>query len=360
MRSLKYFAYFLIAFAAGYLSFALPSHAADYSAGDPCSASGAFHTTNDANGVDMLVCDGSNWRAAISYFSAGGLAISSLTGQPAPQYSSSGASGSGMPIIDFYAAIGTVDPVTISATSDTWPDYILCDAGNITVPLHLAEYNSASNFVWYYNDLSAGYQFGTDGSFLSRATVDANCGASSGDIDTICSEDRCGFFGGSSGGSGGASPGGADTHIQFNDGGSALGGDADFVWNKTANKLTVTGDIDYTGVLTDTSDRRLKENVAPLKNSLARITALQGVSFTMKNDEQALRELGFIAQDVEPHFPSLVHTKQDGLKTLNYIGLIAPLVEAVKEQQAIIEKLEAANADLEARLQRLEEQGLPK
>lgn len=39
-------------------------------------------------------------------------------------------------------------------------------------------------------------------------------------------------------GGGGGSPGGSDTHVQFNDGGS-FGGDADFTWNKTTNTLTV-------------------------------------------------------------------------------------------------------------------------
>lgn len=37
-------------------------------------------------------------------------------------------------------------------------------------------------------------------------------------------------------------PGGSDTHIQFNDSGN-FGGDADLVWNKTTNVLTVTGKI---------------------------------------------------------------------------------------------------------------------
>ena len=38
-----------------------------------------------------------------------------------------------------------------------------------------------------------------------------------------------------------ATPGGANTHIQFNDGG-VFGGDADFTWNKTTNVLTVNGE----------------------------------------------------------------------------------------------------------------------
>ena len=42
---------------------------------------------------------------------------------------------------------------------------------------------------------------------------------------------------------GAATPGGADTQVQFNDGG-ALGGDAGLVYDKTTDKLTVGGDID--------------------------------------------------------------------------------------------------------------------
>ncbi len=43
-------------------------------------------------------------------------------------------------------------------------------------------------------------------------------------------------------GGGGGSPGGSDTQVQFNDGGS-FGGDADMVWNKTTNVLTVNGTV---------------------------------------------------------------------------------------------------------------------
>jgi len=44
-------------------------------------------------------------------------------------------------------------------------------------------------------------------------------------------------------GGGAATPGGADTQVQFNDGG-ALGGDAGLSYDKTTDKLTVGGDID--------------------------------------------------------------------------------------------------------------------
>lgn len=52
---------------------------------------------------------------------------------------------------------------------------------------------------------------------------------------------------GSGGGSG--TPGGSDTQVQFNDGGS-FGGDANFTFNKTTNRLTV----DYVAVNDDAYD----------------------------------------------------------------------------------------------------------
>ena len=41
-------------------------------------------------------------------------------------------------------------------------------------------------------------------------------------------------------GGGSASPGGSDTYVQFNDGGSTFGGDSGFTYNKTANRVTIT------------------------------------------------------------------------------------------------------------------------
>ena len=48
-------------------------------------------------------------------------------------------------------------------------------------------------------------------------------------------------------GGAGASPGGSDTHIQFNDGGS-FGGDAGFTYNKTTDSATLVGSLTVGGV----------------------------------------------------------------------------------------------------------------
>jgi hypothetical protein len=48
-------------------------------------------------------------------------------------------------------------------------------------------------------------------------------------------------------GGGGGTPGGSDTYVQFNDGGSTFGGDAGLTYNKTTDTLTVAGDVAVNG-----------------------------------------------------------------------------------------------------------------
>jgi hypothetical protein len=50
--------------------------------------------------------------------------------------------------------------------------------------------------------------------------------------------------------------------------------------------------------------------------------------------------LGFIAQELKEVFPELVYQETDSSEySINYIGLIPILVEALKEQQILIEEL---------------------
>ncbi len=71
--------------------------------------------------------------------------------------------------------------------------------------------------------------------------------------------------------------------------------------------LDVVGDINYTGVLVDVSDIRMKYDVQPLQSPLAKMTTLNGFSFKMKDDERENIEYGVSAQDVQKVFPELVH-----------------------------------------------------
>ena len=61
--------------------------------------------------------------------------------------------------------------------------------------------------------------------------------------------------------------------------------------------------------------------------------------------------MGVIAQEVEKVFPELVTTDEQGRKKVEYEGLIAPLIEAVKELDDRVRSLEAEVAALRGKKQ---------
>jgi sarcosine oxidase gamma subunit len=90
--------------------------------------------------------------------------------------------------------------------------------------------------------------------------------------------------------------------------------------------------ITSTGILTTaTSDRRWKQNIAPIAGALNKVMALQGVYFDWIEGNGG-RQIGLIAQDVLPIVPEVVYTnKVDGYYGLRYDNLIGLLIEAIKE-----------------------------
>lgn len=101
--------------------------------------------------------------------------------------------------------------------------------------------------------------------------------------------------------------------------------------------LRVNGSVTATAFL-HLSDRRLKSDIVPVHDPLAVVTRLQGVHFNWK--ENGKPSFGVIAQDVEQVIPEAVTTGTDGIKAVDYDQLIAPLIEAVKAQDARIRALE--------------------
>lgn len=122
--------------------------------------------------------------------------------------------------------------------------------------------------------------------------------------------------------------------------------------------LDVAGDVRATNYVYS-SDKRLKDNILPLKDALSRIEKLSGVSFTWK--ENGDRSIGFIAQDVKKVEPLLVTELSDGFLGVRYGNIVALVVEAIKElagdQDEIrneLALLKKENEDLRKRLEALE------
>lgn len=110
--------------------------------------------------------------------------------------------------------------------------------------------------------------------------------------------------------------------------------------------------------ITQTSDSRLKKDLRPIQNALAKVLQLNGVNFYWKdkNQDQGL-QMGVIAQEVEKVFPELVKTDKEGMKSVAYANLVGALIEAIKEQQKTITEQGASIRELREQVLNLEEQG---
>ena len=108
-----------------------------------------------------------------------------------------------------------------------------------------------------------------------------------------------------------------------------------------SEKLHVTGNILATGNVTAYSDERLKTNVQELDNTLNAIQNIRGVSYTRTDTKD--NSIGVMAQDVETMFPELISESNDGMKSVNYNGLVGVLFSAVKELSATVKQLKERN-----------------
>ncbi|MFA6280851.1 MAG: tail fiber domain-containing protein [Bdellovibrionales bacterium] len=107
----------------------------------------------------------------------------------------------------------------------------------------------------------------------------------------------------------------------------------------------------YAGMfIYDTSDSRKKHDIAPIKNALDKFNELNGYSFVMNGGKET--KYGVIAQEVEKVFPEVVSTDDAGYKSVDYMGLIGPLVAAVKELKQENEALKADVALLKKKVGR--------
>ena len=122
--------------------------------------------------------------------------------------------------------------------------------------------------------------------------------------------------------------------------------------------LHVVGDIQYTGVITDVSDRRLKKNVAPLSLAMPKIRKMKTYQYVMRDDPDEEVEFGLMAQDLQEILPEVVKPldKNSDYFGVNYIGLIAWTIKALQEVDAENARLKVENEKLQERVMALEKQ----
>ena len=109
-----------------------------------------------------------------------------------------------------------------------------------------------------------------------------------------------------------------------------------------------TANMTINGTLTQNSDIRIKENIVEVDDCISKVQAMRGVYYNRTDFNTEVTKVGVIAQEVEAVLPELIlENEDDGLKSVAYSELTAVLINAVKEQQIMIE-------DLKARIEQLE------
>jgi len=114
-------------------------------------------------------------------------------------------------------------------------------------------------------------------------------------------------------------------------------------------EIRTNGDVYVGGNLVHSSDVRLKKNISTIDSALNKVMLMRGVEFDWRDREG--HQIGIVAQELEGVVPELVKTNSDGYKGVTYSNIAAILIEAIKEQQRIIEDQGIKLDNINARLQ---------
>ena len=123
--------------------------------------------------------------------------------------------------------------------------------------------------------------------------------------------------------------------------GSGSGIDADLLDGSHASAFALLSGATFSGTVTapnfvSSSDARLKSDIAPIADALAKVQALTGVTFTMAGSDA--RQMGLIAQEVQAVAPEAV-VEAEGVLRLAYGNLVGLLVEAIKDLAQEVDQL---------------------
>ncbi|MGD0578111.1 MAG: tail fiber domain-containing protein [Bryobacteraceae bacterium] len=122
-------------------------------------------------------------------------------------------------------------------------------------------------------------------------------------------------------------------------------GSASVASNIVARFQNVNGTCDVnptTGTLACSSDARLKKNITPMADELAKVMDLQPVYFNWNGEANSTPEHpGFIAQQVQQVMPEVVSTDPTtGLLSIGYSDLVPAVVSVMQQMQAEITTLQ--------------------
>ena len=115
-----------------------------------------------------------------------------------------------------------------------------------------------------------------------------------------------------------------------------IGNGTDSSNKSDAFKVMFNGDTTVGGDITISSDARLKSNIVSLGATLSKILLIDGKSY----EKDGKQRIGVLAQEIQEVFPELVIEDGNEMLAVNYQGLVPVLINALKEQDEKINRLE--------------------
>ena len=115
-----------------------------------------------------------------------------------------------------------------------------------------------------------------------------------------------------------------------------IGNGTDSSNKSDAFKVMFNGDTTVGGDITISSDARLKSNIASLGATLSKLLLIDGKSY----EKDGKQRIGVLAQEIQEVFPELVTEDDNEMLAVNYQGLVPVLINALKEQDEKINRLE--------------------
>jgi hypothetical protein len=109
-------------------------------------------------------------------------------------------------------------------------------------------------------------------------------------------------------------------------------------WDGTNYQLN-NGNLTVTGDITAFSDKRIKKDIKPIGDALAKIEKLNGITYKRVDSDAA--GTGLIAQEVQEVLPEAVRENADTMLSVAYGNLAGLFVEAIKELNREITALKA-------------------
>ncbi|MDR1738485.1 MAG: tail fiber domain-containing protein [Candidatus Symbiothrix sp.] len=142
----------------------------------------------------------------------------------------------------------------------------------------------------------------------------------------------------------------------------------DFIRGYYPDQMYFAADVTgvYASAYYTISDWNFKQNIENIQSPLSKVLQLRGVSYQLKplpvshlketeeltkwmDEKYSKPRIGVIAQEIEKIVPEVVLTNEDGRKSVAYGEITGLLIEAIKEQQQLIDRQQEQIEELQSK-----------